>query len=716
MKGKGARKGSNRLEKNLGLMDVFAISTGAMFSSGFFLLPGLAYAEAGSAVALAYLAAGVLILPAMLSVAELSTAMPKAGGAYYFLDRAMGPLVGTVGGLGTWLALVLKSAFALIGMGAYLAIVFDVPIKPLAVALTVVFAAVNIVGAKESSGLQRVLVYILLGVLAYFLAESAFTLLAVQDAEATWSNLGEFAPSGLSGFLATVGLVFVSYAGLTKVASVAEEVRDPDRNLPLGMILSLVTATAVYVAGVFAMNALLAPEAFQSELAPVAAAAEVGTNGLPTSVAVTLVAIAAIAAFASTGNAGIMASSRYPLAMARDRLVSPRFGQLSRFGTPTLGILATAGLMIICIVALDIAAVAKLASAFQLVLFGLLNLAVIVMRESQIASYRPGFRSPLYPWVQIAGILIPIALIAQMGLLVAGLTLLVILAAAVWYFVYARERVVRNGAIYHVFERLARNAHHDLDGELRRILIDKGLVEQDPLEAAVSRARVLDLEHADDLLSVLTAEAAEAADRHDLDGRELTANLAAELADGLVPITHGVALPHLHVPGLTEAEMVIARVRRGVTTLPSAGLGSGADPASDAGPIHAVLLLLSPAGDPAAHLRLVADLASRVGDDAFLREWLQDETADQLRASLLSHRRVVTIRASAGDLVGQRIGDLELPVGATIAVLHRDDSVLVPRPNHRLESSDRLTVIGHPEVMRVVRERFGLTTIVSSPT
>lgn len=98
------------LKKELTLFDVYAISTGAMFSSGFFLLPGLAAAQAGPAVVLAYLLASFFILPAMFSVAELSTAMPRAGGAYYFLDRALGPIVGTVGGLGTWLALVLKSA------------------------------------------------------------------------------------------------------------------------------------------------------------------------------------------------------------------------------------------------------------------------------------------------------------------------------------------------------------------------------------------------------------------------------------------------------------------------------------------------------------------------------------------------------------------------------------------------------------------------------
>ena len=93
---------SQRLEKELGLVDVFAVSTGAMFSSGFFLLPGLAAAKTGPSVIIAYLIAGILILPAMFSKAELSTALPRAGGTYFFLDRSLGPLAGTIGGLGTY--------------------------------------------------------------------------------------------------------------------------------------------------------------------------------------------------------------------------------------------------------------------------------------------------------------------------------------------------------------------------------------------------------------------------------------------------------------------------------------------------------------------------------------------------------------------------------------------------------------------------------------
>jgi len=303
-----------------------------MFSSGFFLLPGIASASTGSGVVLAYLVAGILILPAMFSVAELATAMPRAGGAYYFLDRAMGPLMGTIGGVGSWISLVLKSAFALLGLGAYLVLFFDVPIKPLAVALTVVFAVVNIMGAKEGAELQRWLVYILVGILAWFVAQGLW---AAAGSPAATERLepGALFAGGLEAIAATVGMVFVSYAGLTKVASVAEEIDHPERNIPLGMILSLATATSIYVIGVYVLVVLLEPAALATDLTPVATAGESVMGWLPAGLGLVAIVIAAIAAFASTGNAGILSSSRYPMAMARDHLVPARFARVGRSGT-----------------------------------------------------------------------------------------------------------------------------------------------------------------------------------------------------------------------------------------------------------------------------------------------------------------------------------------------------------------------------------------------
>ena len=159
-----------RLTRSLGLRHVFALSTGAMLSSGLFLLPGLAASKAGPAAVVAYLLAGVLAVPAMLSVSELATALPKAGGAYYFLERALGPAVGTVAGFGTWLSLVLKDAFAMVGMSAYLVLILDVDATKLALALIALFTLVNVIGSKASASVQLALVVVVLAIMGWFLS------------------------------------------------------------------------------------------------------------------------------------------------------------------------------------------------------------------------------------------------------------------------------------------------------------------------------------------------------------------------------------------------------------------------------------------------------------------------------------------------------------------------------------------------------------------
>ena len=695
-----ASAAKKKLKKNLTLFDVYAISTGAMFSSGFFLLPGLAAAEAGPSVVVAYLLAGVLILPGMFSMAELSTAMPRAGGSYYFLDRSLGPLAGTIGGIGTWLALVLKSAFALIGMGAYLVFFVDMPIKPLAVALTVAFALLNIVGAKETSGLQRFFVITLLSVLAFFVTQGLFEIFTLDVGQVHEQHFIPFMPFGTEGLLATIGLVFVSYAGLTKVASVAEEIRNPDRNIPLGMILSLATATFVYVVGVYIMVAVLEPDVLHADLTPVATAAEAFFDWIPSPVGLLLIVVAAIAAFASTGNAGILSASRYPLAMARDHLVSRRLAAVGRFGTPVPAILLTAAFMIFCIVALNVEGIAKLASAFQLLIFGFVNLAVIVMRESRIASYVPGYSSPLYPWMQIVGIVVPVFLIAEMGLLAIALTLAMVLAGLGWYYYYVRpnQSVVREGAIYHLFERLGRRRYEGLDSELRAILKEKGVTDEAPLERLVTHAAVVDLDEEEAFEDIVRRVSVLLADVLPFSRDRIAEGFLEGHRYGVTPVTGGVALPHQRLPDLADPHLVMVRCQPGLRIQFDEAYDTLHDPDEL---IHALFFLASPEKDPGRHLRVLADIASRIDEAQFMAEWRKAGNEQELKEVLLRHDRYLSLSLSpenrTATFIGRALKELKLPHGTLIAIIHRDGQIIVPDGNTVLHAGDRVTVIGDPE-------------------
>jgi len=735
---------SQKLKKELGLVAVFAISTGAMFSSGFFLLPGLATAYAGPSTVLAYLLAGLLMIPGLFSVSELSTALPRAGGTYFFIDRSLGPLAGTIGGLGTWMALVLKSGFALLGMGAYLAIFIpggDAPwfVKGVAVTLTVVFAAVNIFGAKETAKLQVALVAALVGVLAFFVVQGLFYLFTeIGGGELVRRYtplLKEYEddkhPGGIGGVATTIGMVIVSYAGLTKVASVSEEVRRPDRNLPLGMFLSLIVATTIYVVGVFIMIAVVPADVIRSDLTPVYTAAADPDHGfftwLPWGLGGIMIVAAAIAAFVTTGNAGILAASRYPLAMARDRLVLAPFGKLGKFGTPSLSIIVTAVVMAVLIVALPTEGVAKLASAFNLLIFAMLNISVIVMRESRIESYDPGFRSPLYPWMQIAGVLIYGWLIVQMGWLSIAFCAGVAAFGLLWYFYYARHRVSRDGAIYHWFERLGHHRYEALDSELREIMKEKGVRERDPFNDVISRAQVVDLDEAMRFEDVADRVAKILAKRVPGTVEQIAEEFKQGTRLGVTPVTHGAALPHVRRDGLEHPELVLVRSRPGVEIIrgpagrkadADAEVGKaaadGREPPAGRPParqiVHALFFLCSPERDPGQHLRILAEIASRVDEEAFMGYWNTARSQQDLKELLLRDERFLGICARRGGpaeaMVGRVIASLDMPSGCLIALIRRGDDEMVPTGSTQIKNGDRLTIIGEPRGIRTLKDRY----------
>lgn len=681
---------AEKLSKKLTLFDVYSVSTGAMFSSGFFLLPGLAAMETGNSVFLAYFAAGILIIPSMLSVAELSTAMPKAGGAYYFLDRSLGPVIGTIGGLGSWIALIFKSAFALIGMGAYLTIFVDVPMLPLALVLTLVFGLLNIFGAKETAILQRVLVGALVVIMAYFLIQG-LNYIYLGDNTLPALQEDNFFTNGINGFISTIGLVFVSYAGLTKVASIAEEVQNPDKVIPLGMLLSLLTASIVYVVGVFILLKVLPADTFFASLTPVADGAREIMSFMPGSSGVVLIVIAAIAAFASTGNAGIMSASRYPLAMSRDQLMGPMFSKIGKFNTPHISVIATTIIMALVLILFDVSAVAKLASAFQLLLFFLLNLSVIVMRESKIEAYEPGYKSHFYPWIQIAGMVISMWLIAEMGLLAVGFTGSLIVVCIAWYFYYAQEKVVRQGAIYHIHARLGEQRHEALEHELMTIINEKNENTSLKYEEVIARA-ILDRSNSDNesFKKIIDKSTKTLAKRLKVDESEIKKGLS-DLDNDFTKLKDGVFFNYVRLDHIDVPEMIAIQSVDGIEIKQ----GNKSEIA------HALLFLVTPTNRPLLHMRIIGHLAELIQSDDFVQRWKEASNLSSLKEVLMSDERFINIKVTdnsiTSDWIGNRIYEMNLPGECLIAIIERRGKIIIPKGDTILRKGDNLSILGYPD-------------------
>ena len=397
-----------KLQRTLSLPGAIAVSVGGMLS-GIFVLPGLAVGITGSAVWLAFLVAALCILPAVLSKSELATAMPKSGGTYVYIERAFGPLFGTIAGIGLWLSLLLKSAFSLVGLSFYLYVLIEVDesyTKYIALLALLFILLLSVFGVKKVEKTQLVIVTIsvLSLITIVFFGFNSFDSKLMEPV---------FSEGG-SGFIAGVAFLYISYAGVTKIAAVAGEIKNPEKNLPRTMIISLLLITTVYVLVALVLVGNVDQSVLSTDIKPIHTLFQtIGGDYFGY-----FAAVVGVITLMSMANSGVLASSRFPFAMAKDKMMPGFLGIVnSKFMTPVAAILTTSLLIGLAIVYLDVIKIAKLASAFKVLMFIFNELSVIVLRETNAQWYKPSFRSPLYPYVQLFGIVSGIVLLAFLGIM-----------------------------------------------------------------------------------------------------------------------------------------------------------------------------------------------------------------------------------------------------------------------------------------------------------
>ncbi|MFC1617420.1 amino acid permease [Candidatus Margulisiibacteriota bacterium] len=443
-----------RLKKDLGLLEVFCISSGAMISSGLFILPALAYLKTGPSLILSYALAAILVLPTIFAKAELVTALPRTGGIFVFTDRAMGPIMGTLAGIAAWFSLAFKTAFALLGMGIFIVLLYPgvtlIQIKIIAIICCIFFTVINLIGVKDTGKLQVYMVAILLGILIFYIASG---IPYVKP-----SHFVPFTTMGIKGIITTAGFVFISYAGTSKIAAVAGEVKNPDKNLPLGMLMSWGIVSLLYIGIIFVMSGVITHDSLLNCLTPLSLTGGIILGPFGT----IIMTIAALLAFITTANAGILAASRDPAAMSKDELLPNWFSKISERGVPSLSILFTSGFMIVVILFLDLEIFIKTASTLKLILFIIANLALIFFRyNANVKHYHPAFKAPLFPWLQIVGIAGYLFLIYEMGLVPISITLAFIIAGLGWHYLFAHKKLKKEYELLRLIKKVTETKYSD---------------------------------------------------------------------------------------------------------------------------------------------------------------------------------------------------------------------------------------------------------------
>ena len=607
-----------KLNKELGLIHVFCIASGAMISSGIFVLPGLAFQQAGPSVIVSYLLAGLLALVGILSVIELTTAMPKAGGDYYYVTRSLGPLAGTISGILGWFALSLKSAFAIYGLSALIHSITGTPILLIGAAMCVAFTWLNIKGVEGAAKVEVWLVVALLSLLTLYF------LLGVRHVKT--ASYFPFAEGGINRTLLTAGFVFVSFGGLLKAATIAEEVKDPGRTMPIAMVGAVIAVTALYTAVLFVTVGILPADTLATSLTPLADVARMKTGA----VGYWLISIAAVLAFVTTANAGIMSASRYPLALGRDRLVPSFLSKIDpRHGVPKVAIILT-GITIFLSLLLPLELLVKAASTVVLTSYVLSALAVIILRQIGLQNYRPTFKVPLYPWLPIFGAIVFTFLIVDMGLATIEISLGLVVVAALIYVLYGRKRADQEYALLYLIQSVTSRAlvTESLESELRDVVHERDEIERDEFDEIVEKAKVLDIDTRGSRDELFTQVAELLSDRLNIDRDVLYRGLIDREHETSTVISPFVAIPHVIIEGSEQFDVALVRCREGIRFSPM-------DHA-----VKAIFVIAGSRDRRNLHLKALAAIAHVVQHPEFEDRWLATRQAEQLRDIFLLSRRV----------------------------------------------------------------------------
>ncbi len=615
---------NSNLKKDLGAIDIFSISSGAMISSGLFVLPALAFSMAGSSVILSYLLASLLIMPAMFAKIELATAMPKSGGTYFFVGRSMGPMVGTFAGLANFMSIALKSAFAIVGIGLFLGpMISPNPWvgKGIALIFTALFTLINLGSTKHSGRFQSFMVFGLIGIILFYIIGGAPHV--VQD------RLSGVFQGDMGQVFAVAGMVFISFGGLTKIASVAEEIKNPSRNIPLGMISSFIIVTILYLLVVTVSVGILDPAILATANEPLTEGARIfGGN-----TAAYLLRMAALFAFFTTANAGLLSASRSPLAMAQDNLLPKVFTKVdTKHGIPRVSVVFTGLLMALLIVSLDLEKLVKVASAMQLLLFVFENISTMVMRMSKISTYKPTFKAPLFPWLNIISSVIYLFLIWEMGTFTVVASLVFVALTLIWYALYSGFREKQDSALMHLVQRITSKELRDdtLSDELKQILRTRDNIVTDRFDHIIEDAPILEIPEGSSMEDLFGYISDEFAKIIPLDQDMIKQLLLKRESESTTVISTGLAVPHIITETSGDFSIIIARSGEGIIF------------PDNPNPVHVIFALAGAKDERNFHLQALMAIAQILQNPDFTEAWNRAKDTKELRNLILLAERTRT--------------------------------------------------------------------------
>jgi amino acid transporter/nucleotide-binding universal stress UspA family protein len=416
--------------RELGLFDATMIGIGAMIGAGIFVLTGIAAGEAGPAALLAFALNGVVTLLTALAYAEIASVYPKSGGGYAFITKAFPGPAGFASGWMLWFCYIIACALYALGFGSYFwefiqryfppiaTLVFHLagykaPALTMTAFVSIIFIVVNMRGTAVTGNVENIITMAKIIILGLFVAYGLKRIFEIPSQAA--ASFTPFLPNGAGGVVIAMGLTFIAFEGYDLIATVAEEIKAPEKTIPRATLISLSVTVLIYLMVLLVCIGAIQPESGKSwqflgqyQETAIARAAE---NFMP-SIGVVLIIFGGLLSTVSALNATILASSRVAFSMSRDKMLPISLSTIHpKCRTPHIAIAVTGAIILVMALLFPIQVIGSAASVMFLLTFALVNLSLIALRR-KFPELKGRFRVPLYPATPIAAIVLNIFLAA----------------------------------------------------------------------------------------------------------------------------------------------------------------------------------------------------------------------------------------------------------------------------------------------------------------
>ncbi|MEX1377772.1 MAG: amino acid permease [Eubacteriales bacterium] len=444
------------LSRELGLFQLTMMGAGMMIGAGVFVATGIAIGKAGTGgILLAFALNGLIAIFTAMSFAELCSAIPAAGGAYSYVKKAFGGMIGFISGWMNWFALAVAGSLYAITFSEYtlhllesfeffqnLNINIHIATKILAVIVALFFISINYKGVKDTGksstiiALGQTVTLLIIGVLG--------VIVAIRKPEQLL-NFQPFLRSGKAGVLIAMGFTYVGFEGFEVIGHAGEEAINPKKNIPKAILYAVIVVVTTYI-----MVAFAAVVGIRNQGMGVAEwFAAHGTTGFADSIqmlfplgGMLLVTLAAIFSSTSALNATLFSSARVSFAISRDGFLPPSLSKISKRKVPSVALFFSSIILLVVAVLLPVEDVAAAADIMFLLIFMLINISVIRIRKTMGDELHYGYIMPFFPWIPI------LALISQLvlAILLFELSPAAWISAGLWiivgiimYFAYSKS-------------------------------------------------------------------------------------------------------------------------------------------------------------------------------------------------------------------------------------------------------------------------------------